>query len=373
MISAGVHVDQLFYEAPGGIGTYLRELIPQLARLEVNLTLFHARFEQPPERWLSNYRREVVPFDIRRLYPWWALLGRPLLPLPLRRLDVLHAPSPSAIPPPAPGQRLVVTVHDLAFLVHPELFPGRWRMLFRSGMRRAVRSAAAFLTVSEHTARDLTRLYKVPPSKIHVTPLAASLPTTPSPVEDALRRLGVSRPYVLSVGTIEPRKNLGRLIRAYRAAVSRGKLPHLLVIVGPRGWRAAQLLRDAAARGPGEILVLGKATATDLDALYRGADVLAYPSLYEGFGLPVLEAMARGIPVLTSNTSSLPEVAGDAAVLVDPSSVRAIADGLRSILSDATERSRLSEAGRARAGAFSWERTARLTVEAYEGSLHSSP
>jgi glycosyltransferase involved in cell wall biosynthesis len=370
MTSVAFHVDQLFYPAPGGIGTYIRELVPALLNADpaLKVTLFHSDFPVSPslgpEMTVLPVKR--LPQSIRRLYPSWNLFGRPTLPLPLQRLDVVHAPSPAAIPPASPGQRLVVTVHDLAFRVYPSLFPTVWRVLFRLGTRMAVRRADAIITVSQSTANDLVRYSRAEPSRIHVVPLAASLPPTEVEPAEALERMKIAQPYVLFVGTLEPRKNLVRLVRAYRRAVGRTRIPHRLVLAGPLGWRPRPLLRELAVEGPGEVVLTGKRSADELDALYRGAAAFAYPSLYEGFGLPVLEAMARGIPCIVSNTSSLPEVAGDAALAVAPRSVSGLAEAIERVLTDEAEAARLSAAARARAEQFSWEHTARMTLKVYE-------
>jgi glycosyltransferase involved in cell wall biosynthesis len=234
------------------------------------------------------------------------------------------------------------------------------------GTRRAVRQADAIITVSQNTANDLVRYARADPARIHVVPLAASLPATEADPAEALKRMKITPPYLLFVGTLEPRKNLVRLVRAYRRAVAGAGLPHRLVLAGPLGWRPRPLLREIAVDGPGEILLTGKRSPEELDALYRGAAAFAYPSLYEGFGLPVLEAMARGVPCIVSTTSSLPEVAGDAALAVPPRSVSGLAAAIERVLTDEAEAARLSNAARARAEEFSWEQTARTTLKVYE-------
>jgi glycosyltransferase involved in cell wall biosynthesis len=369
--SVAFQVDQLFYRVPGGIGTYVRELVPALHRADPSLEvrLFHARFDAAsPDEWMRAFPVQALGQGIRALYPWWALAGRPRLPGSLRT-DVLHAPSPASAPPSRAGQRLVVTVHDLAFFRYPRAFPAAWRALFRLGVRRAARTAAALLVPSGHTADDLVRLAGADPSRIHVVPLAASLPATERDPGAELGRLGVERPYVLFVGTLEARKNLVRLIRAYRRAVASTSLPHALVLAGPRGWGIDPLERELRSSGPGRVLLTGAVPPGTLDALYRGADALIYPSLYEGFGLPVIEAMARGIPTVISTSSSLPEVAGDAALAVDPASVPALAEAIGSVLTDPGLAGRLAASGRERASAFSWDRTARQTLDVYREVL----
>jgi glycosyltransferase involved in cell wall biosynthesis len=366
-------IDQLFSPAPGGMGTYVRELVPALARAEpsLDISLFHSRFEPGrseaarAESWLRDFRVLEIPGSIRGLYPSWALARRPPLPAALSSLDLVHSPVPAAVPPVGPGQRLVVTVHDVAYLVHPRFYPRQWRMMYRVGVARAVRSADAVIAVSRHTAEDLLRRTRVDPAKLHVVPLAAALPVSRTEPEEALARLKIRRPFVLFVGTLEPRKNLVRLVRAYRRVAVRGA-PEALVLAGPIGWRHQALLREIALDGPGEIILTGPVQPADLDALYRGASAFIYPSLYEGFGLPVLEAMARGVPCVVSTAASLPEVAGEAALPVDPRSVAGLADAMERIVRDRDLSSRLRDAGRSRAARFSWEETARLTLEVYK-------
>jgi glycosyltransferase involved in cell wall biosynthesis len=263
----------------------------------------------------------------------------------------------------------VVTVHDLAFKLYPKAYPPAWRLLHKAGFRRALRSAAAIVAVSKNTAADVVRMGEVDERLVHVVPLAGSLPVgsvEPGPV---LERLGVPKPYVLFVGTLEPRKNLVRLIRAYRRIA--GRVRHSLVLAGPLGWRSQPILDELGRTEGGRIVTTGRVSEADLDALHRGADAFAYPSMYEGFGLPVLDAMARGVPVVTSSTSSLPELVGDAAIQVTPGSTGAIAAGLERALSDDAERARLSGAGRERAATYSWERTARETLQVYERATAS--
>jgi glycosyltransferase involved in cell wall biosynthesis len=364
--SVAFHTDQLFYRVPGGIGTYIRDLLPALSDADpsVEVTAFHARFDRPTPPELAPFRSVELTRGIRALYPSWNAVGRPMLPPALGALDILHAPSPVTVPPPGPGQRLVVTVHDVAFRLFPQMYPPAWRTLFRTGLRRAARRADAVIAASRHTATDVVRLTRIDPQRIHVVPLATSLPLGHPDPEAALKRLKVPRPYVLFAGTLEPRKNLVRLVRAYRRVALR--MPHGLVVAGPLGWRSHRLHRELAVPGPGRVMLTGRVAPSDLDALYRGADAFCYPSLYEGFGLPVLEAMARGVPTLTSTTSSLPEVAGDAAVLVDPRSVRALAEALEGILTDREEAKRLGTMARDRAAGYTWDRTARMTLNVYE-------
>jgi glycosyltransferase involved in cell wall biosynthesis len=367
-----MQIDQLFLNAPGGIGTYIRNLVPALSARDPSLetTLFHARFEstEPPERWIRDYPTEQLGGTMRSLYPRWNAFGRPPLPASLMPMDVVHVTSHAGVAPAVAGQRLVVTVHDVAFDVLPRAFPPRWRIVHRLGLRAAVRRADAIITPSRNTAEDLLSRTGVDPRKLHVVPLAAALPAGALDSDEVLARLKIRGPYILFVGTLEPRKNLVRLVRAYRRVAADG-FPHALVLAGPLGWHHESLMREVALQGAGEIVMTGELSADELDAVYRGADVFAYPSLYEGFGLPVLEAMVRGVPTAASNTSAIPEVTGDAAVGVDPRSVRSIARAIGSLVSDVGLADRMAARGRAQAERFSWDETARLTLDAYDRAL----
>jgi glycosyltransferase involved in cell wall biosynthesis len=333
----------------------------------LQLSLFHARFAspEPPERWLREHWVEELPGSIRALYPRWDLLGRPPLPATLRAAEILHATNHAAVPPAGDGQGLVVTVHDLAFEHYPSAFPRAWRTQYRLGLRAAVRRADAIVTPSRNTAEDVLSRTSVDPTKLHVVPLAASLPAGTLDAEVVLARLKLPTPYVLFVGTLEPRKNLVRLVRAYRRVAADG-FPHALVLAGPLGWHHESLMRELALPGPGEIAMTGALLPDELDVVFRAADVFVYPSLYEGFGLPVLEAMARGVPTVASSTSSVPEVTGDAAIGVDPRSIRQITEAIESVLGDVEVAERFARRARTRSERFSWDETARLTLQVYE-------
>lgn len=364
------HIDQLWFSAPGGIGTYIRELAPALIAEDPTLDLapFRSRFSAggPAASWLEGLPQvTVLDRPIRALYPRWDLTGRPGLPPELADAAVVHSTNPAAIAPRRRGQRLVVTVHDLAFVRHPELFPRAWRTLYRAGLRATARRADAVVVPSAFTADELREHSGIDPARVHVTPLASSLPLgEPGDIETTLERLGVPRPYVLSVGTLEPRKNQARLVRAYRRLAAAGRA-QALVLNGPDGWLDDELRHELAAEGPGRVVRTRDLGANDLDALYRGADVFAYPALYEGFGLPVVEALARGVPTVAADASSIPEVAGDAALLVDPLDEDALADALERVLDDPALAGDLRRRGLERAAAFSWRETARATLRVY--------
>jgi len=285
------------------------------------------------------------------------------LELARRPPDVLFVPAHSlpVYHPPAS----VATVHDLGYLRFPDEHAGTGRRARDWANRWSARHARRVIAVSGATRDDLVRAYGVPPARIAV--VRHGLDPVFRPVDDGERRRIRARykldaPYFLFVGTLQPRKNYERLLRAFdRFAI--GDSTHQLVLVGGHGWQADRLeraLRLMHARA--SVRVLGYVEDADLPALYGGAVALAFPSLYEGFGLPALEAMGCGTPVLASNSSSLPEVVGDAGLLVDPLDIDAIADALSRLASDEPLRRELGERGRARAASSTWERAARETL-----------
>ena len=368
-MKVALQIDQLWFSAPGGIGTYVWELVEGFGSVAEppELTLFRARFEGAPARTFTREHRIVeVPGSIARLYPAWDVLARPGLPDELASTDVVHATNHVAVPPTAHGQALVVTVHDLAFDRYPELFPRDWRLLYRAGARAAIKRAHLLLTPTRATKDDLVAR-GADPDRVRVTPLASSLPTSTVNPDEVLARLGLERPFILCPGTIEPRKNQVRLVRAYRQVAP--DVAQTLVLAGPEGWLTDELDAELGRGGPGRVLRTGRLDPSDLDALYRSADLVAYPSLYEGFGLVIVEAMARGVPLVTSTTPACAEVAGDAALLVDPLDVGGIADALARALGDVDLRADLTARGRERAAGFSWAATARATLAAYQEAV----
>ncbi len=358
-----------------GIGFYTRHLIERLPRVdpETSYVAWYLNARAVLRPWRRprffrpspNLRERWTPFPAT----WFERLSQ-RYELPrvewLVRFDVLFAPN--FIPPPTARPRLVLTVHDLAFARYPEATPmATKRWLTR--LDRALRGAAEVIAVSEATRRDLLERYPVPAERVTVIPHGVDAGVFRPPTEDDVARVraryGLDGPYLLFVGGIEPRKNLPALVRAFARL---GGDPRL-VIAGssvpwnPEGLEALQPVLDALPDDVRRrITFTGYVSEANKVALYGGARGLVMPSLYEGFGLPVLEAMACGTPVLTSNVSALPEVAGQAALLVDPGDEEAIADGMRRLLEEEALRSSLAEAGRARAAGFDWDETARRTA-----------
>jgi glycosyltransferase involved in cell wall biosynthesis len=281
--------------------------------------------------------------------------------LPLRlaatRASLVHAPN-CFLPliRPCPG---VVTIHDLAFELFPEDFAPRTGWKYRTFTPRAARSAQRVICVSNFTAADVVRRYGVDEERVRVVTEAPSLPIGDArpPSEDG--------PYLLAVGDLRPKKNLLRLVEAFRALRREG-LEHRLVLAGVDSGEGERVL---AASGGEPVELTGYVSDARLDALMRGADALVYPSLYEGFGLVLVEAMARGVPVVAARATALPETAGDAAEYFDPLDVTEMAAAIRRVLADAERRAELIARGYERVSELSWTRTAEETVAVYEELL----
>ena len=270
---------------------------------------------------------------------------------------------------PLHGAPTVLTVHDLIFRRYPAHHKRLNRWYLNATMPLFSRRAGHIIAVSEQSKRDVVEAYGIPPDKITVIYEAADprfCPQPPATVTTVRERIGLPERYVLFVGTIEPRKNLARLLAAFERVRAAG-LTDALVIVGKRGWLYDAFfaqLEGSPARDA--VIFPGFVPDADLPAVYAGAQVLAFPSEFEGFGLPVLEAMACGTPVICSNTSSLPEVAGDAALLIDPLDTNTLTDALERVLQDETLREQMRGRGLTQAGRFSWVRAAEETLAVYQ-------
>jgi glycosyltransferase involved in cell wall biosynthesis len=282
------------------------------------------------------------------------------LPLRLRRerADLIHAPN--CFLPLARPCMGVVTIHDLAFEVFPEDFSKRTGWKYRTFAPRSARSAQRVICVSGYTAEDVIARYDVDPGRVRVIPNAPSLPIGDEPLPD-----GAEGPYLLAVGDLRPKKNLMRLVQAFRT-LRRDGLEHRLVLAGIDGGEG-DVVRAAAGGEP--VSFTGYVSDGRLDALMRGADALVHPSLYEGFGLVLVEAMARGVPVVAARATALPETGGDAAEYFDPLDVGDMAAAITRVVGDRARHAELAALGRARAGRLSWETSAALTAAVYEEIL----
>jgi len=312
---------------------------------------------------LTRFRfRTVVPRSIWLRHPFG-------FPLALRRdpVDLLHV---QYFVPPLPPCPVVLTVHDISFAVRPEFFTRRDRVLLKALVPPSLRRADRIITDAEYTKDEIVRVFALDPSRIDVIPLAADPRYRPLDRDQCRRtieeRHGFSDGFILYVGTLQPRKNVNMLIHAYGRLRRRGKLPHKLVLVGKPKYKYGPVFDAIRDTGVGDdIIFTGFVPDDDLPVYYNAAAVFAFPSLYEGFGLPVVEAMACGTPVVTLNASCLPEVAGGAARLVEPTDTDGLCDALAAVLEDSAVADRMREEGLRRADSYSWDRTARETLAVY--------
>jgi glycosyltransferase involved in cell wall biosynthesis len=297
----------------------------------------------------------------------WALGGE-ILRL---GLDLLH--SPDFIPPAFGARRYVITVHDLNFVYYPQFLTTESRRYYNQQIEWAVDRATHILADSEATRQDLIELLEAAPEKITTVHLAADpihRPLPPGDTAQILQGYQLEPGYLLFVGTLEPRKNIPGLLSAYRILLDRGVTELPLALVGGRGWLYEESFSQVRELGLEErVRFIHNLPNEHLPALYNGATLLTTPSFYEGFGLPALEAMSCGTPVVVSNRGSLPEVVGEAGLQVEPDDPEKIAAGLERVLSDPEIAARMREAGLAQAASFSWEKTALETLQVYREAL----
>ena len=348
-------------EQETGNETYVKGLVDGFAAIpDVDLVVYNV--DSP---WITPNRH----LQFKRL-----ITGNPIvrlgLELPIRSLsglDALHmtygAPVWSATP-------IVLTVHDICYATNPEWFSPRDLRVLSTIVPRSIKKARHVITVSQAARRDIIDRYRVPEEKISAIPNGPGPGADPITADEAqaeLAGLGLNlqRPYVLAVGNLQPRKNLTRLLYAFAELVESRGHDIDLVVVGPKRFRAGEIVETARPISD-RVHFTGYVNDRQLAACYKASVAFVFPSLYEGFGIPPLEAMAHGVPVASSNAGGIPEVCGDAAIMFDPLSVEAIIDAVHRILSDSGLRQRLSEAAIARAKQFSWRRSAELTFEAYK-------
>jgi len=365
---------------PAGVSLYIANLLMALSRVDernryvVLADAFRVRirakvFESLLKVCGSNFEIYVaaVPGSLPRRFfdAYWfgyylpRFVGR-------ERADVLFAPD--FLLPRRAAAGKVATIHDLVPLLFPELSDSRLWYSFRRRMNEAVASGAMFMADSRATADDMRRLLGVSEDRVkvvHLAPDEAFVALDRTAARKVVgEKFGVADPFLLSVGTMDTRKNLRGLLRAFALARRRENIPHILVLVGRRGRESSRVARLAGLLGVGDaVRVLGYVGTSELVELYNAAEAMLYPSFYEGFGLPVVEAMACGTPVLTSPRGALKEVAGGAALMADPDDYRDICNKLLELVSSENLRAELSERGLKRSRAFSWDETARRTLE----------
>ena len=365
-----------------GVAHYIRSLAAELAAAGENLVLFS------PFRWGMDFapqasqstaaigaRRRMLrvvprPRQVVRLFETALLAANSRL----RGVALYHEPATLPLPYAGPT---VVTVHDLSWIRFPETHPADRRRTMEKSFPGLLKHARHVLTDSDFVKSELVSEFGLDPVTITTAPLAARTrfhPREPAEVKPLLARLGLRyRSFFLSVGTLEPRKNLIRTIRAYAGLPSELRRGHPLVLVGAAGWKSSDLQREISALAArGELIPLGFTSDEDLACLYAAARCVVYASLYEGFGLPPLEAMASGTPVVVSDCSSIPEVVGDAGLQVSPFDELAIRSALHRMVDDTELWETLAVRGVARSGTFSWSRCAATTRDIYELVLRQS-
>lgn len=348
-----------------GNETYILGLLTGLvAKDEVHpVALVDRDAELPPEfssERATFHHREAIPRLLRELSSARHRWG----------VDLLHV---QYVRPPRSDVPVATTIHDISFEHFPSLFTRRTRLRMRATIPWSARHSAVVLTGSEHARGDLMQAYGLSPERVVVTPYAADRRFRRlgrAEADEILSAMELPGQYLLCVGNLQPRKNLRRLLEAFATLPAHIRPP--LVVVGQSAWLYDDVYAAVRRHGlSADVHFTGFVSTEQLVALYSRAHVFAYPSLYEGFGLPVLEALATGVPTLASDRASLPEVAGEAALLIDPEDVQAIAVGLERLICDEELRGRLAEAGPRQAARFSWERCAEATARAYRFALDS--
>ena len=360
-------------EQETGNETYIRGLIAGIheANAPVELVIAAAKPATVLDQLPTGSPATVHPVSSN---PWQRLFRDLPKLAAAQNVDIIH--STYICPPLVRSVPQVVTIHDISYRHEPKWFSLRDRMILNAGIWMSTRRSTALITVSEYSAMDICKSYGIERSRIYVTHEAASrqFQQEPKPAHnwEGFARLGIFPPYLLAVCNLQPRKNLPRLIESYAAL--RSQIPQCpqLVLVGKPQWRGLQIAHRINELGLMHSVVLtGFVEDNDLHMLYRGALAFIYPSLFEGFGLPVLEAMASGTPVITSNSTSLAEVAKDAALLIDPIDTGEITTAMSDVIQDTSLRESLKSRGLKRAAEFSWAETARRTVDVYRAATQS--
>ena len=357
LLRVALTMEQCWHRVPGGTAVAAIGMARGLKELgTIDPVGVAAAHRAPaPSAWASPIEIKHLPLPRPALYESWHRLRRPSVEMATGPVSVIHATTMAMPPRTAP---VVMTVHDLAFLHEPKHFTTRGLRFFRKGLKLALNEADLIVCPSEATRRDcLTAGFAA--DTIRVIPLGVDVAEATAQEVAAVRhRYDLPHDYVLWTGTIEPRKNLPRLLEAFQSL----GLDLDLALAGPKGWNQdLQELTDEARR----VRPLGFVPHADLAPLYAGAKAFCFPSLLEGFGFPVLEAMAQSCPVVTSRGTSTEEIAGGAGVLVDPLDASSIAEGLRSVLEDATLAGRLGAAGKERAATYTWAATAAALADVY--------
>ena len=384
-------------QKPSGVGLYILNLINELTQQQTDKDIELSLVYQPKfTNWLRGawqFPDQLQPYTQKQILPIPVRLSNLLTRFPtsltgqlltsyLGSPDIIHGTNYSVYPL-SRGAR-VITIYDVSFALYPEYATSVSKAYFNV-VKRCLKWTDLIITISESSKRDIINYFKVSEKIVWVTPLASRYPifiNTAEPAPDSKARLhafckqeasqnfDIEKPYLLFVGTLEPRKNITAIIQAFNQLKSEQKIEHQLLLVGSKGWLYEPILEainQSSYRD--DIHHLDYVSDSSMIDLYKGATLFVYPSHYEGFGLPVLEAMSLGCPVITSNTSSIPEVAGDAAIMVSPADVEELANALYQVINSPSLRQTLRQAGYKQAATFSWKRTAQSTISAYRSLL----
>lgn len=355
-----------------GVGFYTQNLLESLASIDSMNEYYYLTTQRNIPHLKLNGNNFIlmhtyISFENHIFGDFWQNLYLPLR-LAALNIDVFHGPA-VFLPLVKLGFKTVVTIHDLVSFLFPQTVPRKYSLYMQLMTRLSARFADGIIASSESTRQDLSKHLKIHPEKIKVIHLAVDESfkrvEDKDQIQKILEKYKIDSEFVLFIGNLEPRKNLTRLFEAF--AIAHNKIPsYKLVVAGTRGWLYSDIFETVARLNLSDkIIFTGYIDAEDLPALYSAAQVFVLPSLYEGFGLPILEAMSCGAPVITSNMGSIPEVAGDSAILIDPYDIKAIADGLLEVFSNRQLREELMEKGLRRAKNFSWKRVAEETLGVY--------
>ena len=376
-IRIGIDISRTVEEATG-VGYYAKNLVHALAKVDAenDYLLYGIFYDCFPKHWKQApipkshnfilHQKNSLSWLVRKK---WENGGRYKEKL-LGGIDILH--STAFTMPPVFGPKVIVTIHDLSIFAFPQHHTEANYQFVNRNVHQAARRASFIIAVSESTKKEIMRFFHVPEEKIAVVYEAAGeIFCNTKFSDDCLIRMKkkykINKRYFLSVGSIEPRKNLASALIAFKALLEIRRIDYQFVIAGGKGWKNESFYQLLKKLNIDDYLVFtGYVPEEDLPALYQGAEVFVYPSFYEGFGLPVLEAMASGTPVITSNTSSLPEVAGNAALLVNPTEIFDLYEAMEALVTNPSLREELKGKGLEQSKKFTWEKTARQTLEIYE-------
>lgn len=355
----------------GGIGAYTHNLASSLNKIDKE-NKYYLIYHTPVniDIYKNNEKILVKSFSLPKGSGLiWRFISAPLKLKFIKELDLVHDPygiGPLSFKMPF---KKVITIHDLTPILFSNTFNSTTVLLHKLLLPRTLRTADKIITDSNSTKKDLINYFKIPEGKIRVILLAADekfKPLNNKEIREAKQKYSLNFPFILYVGTLEPRKNIPSLIKAFYK-LKKKNLQYKLVIAGKKGWKYKEIFETIDKLNlQNDVVFTGYVSDEGLPALYNAADLFVYPSIYEGFGLPPLEAMACGTPVITSNTSSLPEVVGDAGIMVDPYDVDGLADAMHEVLADGGLRANMIKKGLERAKMFSWEQCAKETLEVYD-------